>query len=95
MTEKALFTGPGPQIVFANPSPGYGSVLVFTSPGEDFTATAVTSTITITATTTTTTTAIATTTNDNNNNKVCIRCSKIHIKWPLKDIWWKSQVLFQ
>ena len=52
-----------------------------------------TSTINITATSTTTTTA--TTSNDDNNNKKCIRGSKIHITWPLKDIWWKSQVLFR
>ena len=51
-----------------------------------------TSTINITATSTTTTTA--TTTNCNTNDK-CICGSKMLIKWPLKDIWWKSQVLFQ
>ena len=22
-------------------------------------------------------------------------CSKIHIKWPLKDIWWVGQVLIE
>ena len=74
--------------------------IVVTSPGQNFTTTTATSTITITATSTTTantttaTTTIATTTNDNNNNKRCI-CGKTLIKWPLKDIWWKSQVLFQ
>ena len=56
-----------------------------------------TSTINITATSTTTTTATttATTANDNNNNKKYFHGSKIQIKWPLKDIWWKSRVLFQ
>ena len=50
---------------------------------------------TITTTTITTTTTTAIRTNRDNNNKRCLRGSKIHIKWPLKDIWWKSQVLFQ
>ena len=71
------------------------SYLLFTSSGQDFTTTtAATCTITTTTITTTTTTTATSTTRDN-NNKRCLRGSKIQIKWPLKDIWWKSQVLFQ
>ena len=71
------------------------SNLLLTSSGQDFTTTtAATCTITTTTITTTTTTTATSTTRDN-NNKRCLRGSKIHIKWPLKDIWWKSQVLFQ
>ena len=90
---------PWPQFIFTNPDPGYGPQFVFTSSGQEFTATTTaTSTITTTTATTTTTTTITTTTtttNNNNNNKRCLRGSKIRIKWPLKGIWWKSQVLFQ
>ena len=102
-TPQFVFTGPGPylclpvltQICIDQPWPRFA----FTSPDQNFPTTTATSTITITATSTTTTntttatTTIATTTNDNNNNKRCIR-GKTRIKWPLKDIWWKSQVLF-
>ena len=71
------------------------SYLLFTSSGQDFTTTtAATCTITTTTITTTTTTT-ATNTTRNNNNKRYLRGSKIHIKWPLKDIRRKSQVLFQ
>ena len=83
------------QICIDQPWPRFA----FTSPDQNFPTTTATSTITITATSTTTTntttatTTIATTANDNNNNKRCIR-GKTRIKWPLKDIWWKSQVLF-
>ena len=64
------------------------SNLLFTSSGQDFTTTTTaTCTITTTAITTATTTATSTT---RDNNKRCLRGSKIHIKWPLKDIWWKS-----
>ena len=82
-----VFTGPGPQLIFTGPGPEF----VFTSPGQDFTTTTVLFTTTTinnpaSPTTTTTATTTATTTNDNNNNKKCIRCSKICIKWPLKDI---------
>ena len=69
--------------------------LLFTSSGHNFTATtAATCTITTTTITTTTTTTATNTTRDN-NNKRCLRGSKIHIKWPLKDIRRKSQILFQ
>ena len=54
------FTGFGPQILFTNPDSGYVLHFVFTSPGQDFTATS-TTTSTITNTTATTTTTIATT----------------------------------
>ena len=70
------------------------SYLLFTSSGQDFTTTtAATCTITTTTITTTTTTTATNTTRD--NNKRCLRGSKIHIKWPLKDIRRKSQILFQ
>ena len=70
------------------------SNLLFTSSGQDFTTTtAATCTITTTTITTTTTTTTTSTTRD--INKRCLHGSKIHIKWSLKDIWWKSQVLFQ
>ena len=54
------FTGFGPQILFTNPDSRYVLHFVFTSPGQDFTATS-TTTSTITNTTATTTTTIATT----------------------------------
>ena len=70
------------------------SYLLFTSSGQDFTTTtAATCTITTTTITTNTTTTATNTTRD--NNKRCLRGSKIHIKWPLKDIRRKSQILFQ
>ena len=61
------------------------SNLLFTSSGQDFTTTT-TATCTITTTTITTTTTSTSTTRDN-NNKRCLRGSKNHIKWSLKDIW--------
>ena len=67
------------------------SNLLYTSSGQDFTTTA-SATYTITTTTITTTTTTTTCTTRDNNNKRCLRSSKIHIKWPLKEIWWKSQV---
>ena len=71
------------------------SYLLFTSSGQDFTTTtAATCTITTTTITTTTTTTATNTARDN-NNKRCLRGSKINIKWPLKDIRRKIQVLFQ
>ena len=71
------------------------SYLLFTSSGQDFTTTtAATCTVTTTTITTTTTTTGTNTTRDN-NNKRCLRGSKTHIKWPLKDIRQKCQVLFQ
>ena len=72
------------------------SNLLFTSSGHDFTTT-VTDTCTIT-TTTITTTATTTTTNTTSttrdNNKKCLHGSKIHIKWPLKDIDEKRKFCF-
>ena len=69
-----------------NSDPGYGPQFLFTSPGQDFTATitdtSTISTTTATTTTSTTTTTIATT----NNNKRYLCGSKIHIKWHLKGI---------
>ena len=71
------------------------SYLLFTSPGQDFpTTTAATCTFTTTTITITTATTATNTTRDH-NNKRCLRGSKIHIKWPLKDIRQKCQVLFQ
>ena len=69
------------------------SYLLFTSSGQGFTTTTA-ATCTITTTTITTTTTTDTNTNRDNNNKKCLRGSKIHIKWLLKDIRRKSQVLF-
>ena len=96
------FTGPGPYIVFTNPGPVYDPHFLFISPGQDFiTTTTATSTITTTTATTTSsskTTNIATTTataNNYNNNKRHLRGSKLRIKWPLKGIWLKNQVLSQ
>ena len=72
------------------------SYLLFTSLGQDFTTTTTAATCTITTTTiTTTTTTTATNTTRDNKNKRCLHGSKIYIKWPLKDIRWKSQVLFK
>ena len=60
------------------------SNLLFSSSDQDFTTT----------TTTATSTSTTSTTRDN-NNKRCLRGSKTNIKWSLKDIWWKIQVLFE
>ena len=99
-----------PKVYLPSHAPAIAHGLYLLVPDQDFTTTTPTSTINITVTsttTTTTTTAItttptattdttttATTTNDNNNNKKFIFSSKIRIKWPLKDISCKSQVLF-
>ena len=101
-----VFTGPNLQFLFNSLPPNLclvvlapnlyllalASNLLFTSSGQDFTTTTTTATYTITTTTITTTTTTTTSTTRDNNNKRCLRGSKIHIKWPLKDIWWKSQV---
>ena len=70
------------------------SNLLFTSSGHFTTTTTATCTITTTTITTTATTATTSIARDN-NNKRCLRGSKIYIKLPLKEIWWKSYVLFQ
>ena len=104
-----VFTGPGPQFAFNTPGLRLCllalancylyllvlvSYLLLTSSGQGFTTTTA-ATCTITTTTITTTTTTDTNTNRDNNNKKCHRGSKIHIKWLLKDIRRKSQVLFQ
>ena len=79
-----------PNLCFAALGPNLfllalASNLLFTSSGQDFTTTTTAPCTITTITTTTTTTTTASTTRDN-NNKRCLRGSKIHIKWPLKDI---------
>ena len=94
-----VFTGPGPNLCLAALAPNLyllvlASHLLSTSSGQDFTTiTAATCSITTTTITTTITTTATSTTRDNNNKRF-LRGSKIHMKWPLKDICWKSQVLF-
>ena len=68
------------------PRPRLWPQFVFTTSGQDFTTT---------TTITSTTTATIATTTTTSNKKRYLRGSKIRIKWPLKSIWWKSQVLFQ
>ena len=97
MTKKrdSLDPSPGPQLVFIGPGPQF----VFTSPAQCCTTTTTTTAtctvIPATTTTITTTTIIVNNNNTNSNYTRFLLGSKIRIKWALKGIWWKSQVLFQ
>ena len=79
-----VFTGPGPQFVSTGPGPN----LYLTALAPNLCLPALASNLFFTSSGqdfTTTTTATCT----------IVAKSTKSIKWPLKDIWWKSQVLFQ